>query len=136
MAILRLDTTVASFLHPKKKDSPQRRAYEPVLRGQVLAMSFQSVAELLQWSEQRQWGAVQRAQLDRFIARFLIIPYDMQLARVWARVMTQARAGGRRLESGDGWIAATAVQRGIPLITHDHDFATLKVTGLSVVSHA
>jgi tRNA(fMet)-specific endonuclease VapC len=135
MAIVLLDTTVASFLHPKRRDTPQRRAYAPDLQGNVLALSFQSVAELLQWAEQNQWGQPQRHALARFISRFVVIPYDLELARVWAKVMTQTRARGRRLESGDAWIAATAVHRSIPLITHDNDLADLRVDGLTIVSH-
>jgi len=64
MAILLLDTSVASFLHPKRRNAPQRNAYVNDLQGHLLAMSFQSVAELLQWAEQNQWGAPQRHALD------------------------------------------------------------------------
>jgi len=136
MAILLLDTTVASFLHPKKRGSTLRRLYEPHLRDQLLALSFQTVAELFLWGEQNQWGEPQRHALGLFISRFIVIPYDQDLARVWARVMNQARSSGRRLESGDAWIAATAVHRGITLVTHDMDLAGATVTGLKVICHA
>jgi tRNA(fMet)-specific endonuclease VapC len=136
MAIVLLDTTVASFLHSRKQQSLYRAAYEPHLRDNLLAMSFQTVAELFLWAEQSKWSVRQRAALDDVIRQFVVIPYDMELARTWARVMTHARASGHRLESGDAWIAATAVHRRIPLITHDRDFASLKLSGLSVVCHA
>jgi tRNA(fMet)-specific endonuclease VapC len=131
-----LDTNIASFLHPRKKGSPERLKYEPHLQGQVLALSFQSVAELLQWAEQNKWGAASRAALDRFIAAFLIIPFDYELGRAWARVMTHARAAGRRLEAGDAWIAATALRHNLPLITHDAEFRDLNVPGIAVTCHA
>lgn len=136
MAIVLLDTTVASFLHPRKKGSTYRAAYEPYLRGNLLAMSFQTVAELFRWAEQNKWGERQRSSLDAFINRFVIIPYDLELARTWARVMTQAREAGSRLESGDAWIAATAVHRGIPLVTHDRDFCNASIPGLQIICHA
>jgi predicted nucleic acid-binding protein len=97
MATVLLDTTIASFLHPKRRLSPQRRAHQADLINRTLALSFQSVAELLQWAEQNQWGGPQRAALDKFISRVLVLPYDMELARVWARVMTEAR------RKGGGW---------------------------------
>jgi predicted nucleic acid-binding protein len=110
-----LDTTVASLLHPRKKNDILRRKYEPHMKGHTLALSFQSVAELCHWAESREWGESARQGLDAFIRRFLVIPYDYDLAQVWARVMHASRQQGRRLESGDCWIAATAVHRNVPL---------------------
>lgn len=67
--------------------------------------------------------------------RFLVIPYDYELAQVWARVMAESRRQGRRLESGDCWIAATAVHHGIPLLVHDSDFVGLSIAGLQIVTY-
>jgi tRNA(fMet)-specific endonuclease VapC len=136
MPTVLLDTGVASFLDPKRRNSPQRAQYAPHLEGQILAISFQTAAELYQWAEQKNWGTAQRNALDHFISRFLMIPYDEDLGRAWARVMTRARALGRRLEAGDAWIAATAVRHQIALITHDRDFTELALPGLQVVCHA
>ncbi|HJT32759.1 MAG TPA: PIN domain-containing protein [Pirellulales bacterium] len=135
MSVVLLDTNVASLLHPKKRAAALRRQYEPHMRGHTLALSFQSVAELWDWAEANHWGAKARSGLDGFIHRFLVIPYDAELARTWARVMEAARQGGRRLESGDCWIAATAVHRGITLLTHDRDLVGHKIHGLTVVSY-
>jgi predicted nucleic acid-binding protein len=41
---------------------------------------------------------------------------------------------GKRLETGDAWIVATALHRKIPLLTHDRDQATVVITGLEVIS--
>jgi len=131
-----LDTTVASFLYPAKQDRLQRHLYRAHLDGKILALCFQSVAELLAWAEERRWGAARRAALDSFLSKFLIIPYDLELARVWARVMTHSKRIGRRLEAGDAWIAATAVRRQIPLVTHDRDFVDLDLPGFGVICYA
>jgi tRNA(fMet)-specific endonuclease VapC len=133
MAVVLLDTNVASFLHPKKRNSPQRTAYAPELLGQTLALSFQSVAELLHWAEEKRWGPRQREALDRFIERFVVVPFDTELARAWARVMTHSRSIGRRLEAGDAWIAATALRHGLRLVTHDADLASLRMPGVDVI---
>ena len=135
MSVVLLDTTVASFLHPGKKADAARAKYEPHMKGQTLALSFQSVAELWHWAERRSWKEKARRRLDAFIRRFLVIPYDYELAQVWARVMEASRQQGRRLESGDCWIAATAVHRNIPLLVHDKDLADLRVSGLQVVTY-
>ena len=135
MSTVLLDTTVASLLHPKKKRSTLRADYEPHMQGQILALSFQSVAELWSWAEENNWGSKQRDGLTIFPQRFLIIPYDAALAKVWAQLGTHCKRIGRRLETGDLWIAATAVRFRIPLLSHDRDHAGLTYPDLHVVSY-
>jgi tRNA(fMet)-specific endonuclease VapC len=135
MSVVLLDTTVASLLHPKKKGTEIREKYEKHMRGQTLALSFQSVAELWHWAERNGWGEKARRELDSFVRRFLVIPYDYELAQVWARVMEESQKEGRRFEAGDCWIAATAVHRGIPLLAHDKDFAGRSIRGLNVITY-
>ena len=134
MGTVLLDTTVASLLHPKKKGDALRLWYQSRMQGQVLALSFQSVAELWAWAEENNWGAKQREGLNAFLERFLIIPYDIELAQSWARVMASCKKAGRRLEAGDAWIAATALRYQIPLLTHDRDHIGLNIPNLDVVS--
>ena len=55
------------------------------------------------------------------------------VGRAWARVMDQSIRARRRLESADAWIVATAVEYGVPLLTHDRDLSGLAIAGLSVV---
>jgi tRNA(fMet)-specific endonuclease VapC len=135
MSSVLLDTTVASLLHPKKKHSTIRAKYEPHLQGQILALSFQSVAELWSWAEENNWSDEQRDGLVVFLQKFLIIPYDMELAKVWARLETHCKRIGRRLESGDAWIAATAIRYKMPLLTHDRDHVGLNYPDLNVISY-
>ena len=56
------------------------------MEGQILALSFQSVAELWSWAEENNWGSKQRNGLTIFLRRFLVIPYDPELAKVWAQL--------------------------------------------------
>jgi tRNA(fMet)-specific endonuclease VapC len=135
MSTVLLDTTVASLLHPKKKDDALRAKYEPHMEGQILALSFQSVAELWSWAEENNWGAKQREGLTVFLQRFLVIPYDLDLAQAWAKVGMHCKKIGRRLESGDAWIAATAIRYKIPLLTHDRDHVGLNYPDLQVISY-
>lgn len=134
MNVVLLDTSVASLLHPKKKADSLRAKYEPHMRGQTLALSFQTVAELWNWAESNKWGDTAREGLDAFIRRFLIVPYDYELAKVWARTMAVSASVGRRLEAGDCWILATAIHRRIPLLTHDRDMTGRTDSGLEIVT--
>ena len=135
MGVVLLDTSVVSLLHPKKKGSDLHKKYAPHMYGQTLALSFQSVAELWGWAEANRWGEKARQDLDAFIRRFLVIPYDFMLAQVWARVMQASKLEGKRFESGDCWIAATAVHRGIPLLVHDKDFIGRSIPDLQIFTY-
>ena len=44
-----------------------------------------------------------------FIGRFVIVPSSRDLVLKWAEVMVAARRNGRRIETADAWIAATAL---------------------------
>ena len=129
-----LDTSVVSLFHPKNKENPIRELYEPHMTGNILALSFQCVAELWKWAEENNWGSKKREGLDSFIRMFLVLPYDYDLAKEWAKVNSVCNKQGRRLEAGDAWIIATAVHRKIPLITHDKDMVGLKIPDLKVIS--
>jgi tRNA(fMet)-specific endonuclease VapC len=135
VSVILLDTSVASLLHPKKKTDSVRAKYASHMRGQTPALCFQTVAELWGWAETNNWGDSARRGMDQFIRRFLVIPYDYELAKIWARVMSTCRGAGRRVEAGDGWIIATAVHRDLPLLAHDRDMIGLPIEGLNVVSY-
>ena len=60
--------------------------------------------------------------MEDFLSSCKTMKYTDELAEKWAIIMKEARQAGRRLESGDAWIAATALLLGIPFLTHDKDF--------------
>ena len=136
MSTVLLDTTVASLLHPKKNDNELRTKYESDMQGQILAISFQSVAELWSWAEENNWGTTLRAGLEIFLQKFLVISYDSELAKTWARLSTHGKRIGRRLEAGDAWIAASAAHYQITLLTHDLDHVGLNFPELNVVYYS
>ena len=50
------------------------------------------------------------------------IPVDAEVARVFASIVAEARAGGRRPKVMDVWIAATGVRHGLTVFAQDADF--------------
>ncbi len=134
MAVVLLDTLVASLFLPDRRPRPERSLYEPHLKGNTLALSFQSVAELWKLAEKNNWSTKRRDALEAFIRRFLVIPYDYDLTRVWARLTAHEERAGRSMDSADAWIAATAVHRELTLYAHDRDFVGRTFPGLTVVS--
>jgi tRNA(fMet)-specific endonuclease VapC len=127
-----VDTDVVSFIF--KRDS-RAAFYEAHLIGLVAAISFMTLAELDRWTLRRNWGPAKKTRLDRIISSFTLILPDRDLCRLWAEVTLACRKVGRPIETADAWVAATALQLGVPLLTHNRsDFAA--VPGLTIISAA
>lgn len=127
-----VDTDVVSYVF---KNHPFGSRYDPELAGHITLISFMTVAEIDRWMLQYRWGN-QRVQLLRtFLQRFTVVPSSPDLCRKWAEVMVAAQAAGRRIESADAWVAATAMLHDAPLLTNNrNDY--LGVTGLTLISYA
>jgi tRNA(fMet)-specific endonuclease VapC len=125
-----LDTDVVSFLF---KNDSRAQDYIPHLRDRQWLISFMSEAELEQWALLSNWNAKRKEWLRVFLGRFAVVPSSRDLVLRWAEVMVTARRNGRRLETADAWIAATAMLYDAPLVTHNaSDY--LGVPGLNLVS--
>lgn len=125
-----IDTDVVSFLF---KNDSRAQSYLPHLHDRQWLISFMTEAELEQWVLLAKWNAKRIDWLRIFLARFGIIPSSHDLVIKWAEVMVAARQAGRRLETADAWIAATAVLYDAPLVTHNaSDYAG--VPGLKLIT--
>jgi len=132
MSFVVVDTDVASFCF---KGDSRAQDYRRHLEGNTLVLSFMSVAEFRYWVRLRNWGATRRAELESFLEKFVIHPYDDALCTAWADVTYQARRKGRQLQCADGWIAGIALLHDVPLVTHNaRDFDYLD--NLKLISEA
>jgi len=111
-----LDTDVISFLF---KQDQRAQAYLRHLSDRQWLISFMTEAELEQWALLSNWHANRIDWLRVFLSRLTIVPSSRDLVVKWAEVMVSARRAGRRLETADAWIGATAVLYDAPLITHN-----------------
>src|SRR5205823_3345152 len=127
------DTSIVSFAF---KNDSRFDLYVPDIDGRERFISFQTVAEVRLGSLLSRWGPARIRRLEEFLATLEVVGYTDALASAWAQVMHEARQAGRRLEAGDGWIAATALLLDVPLVTHDRDFADKAVSSLIVLCHA
>lgn len=113
---LLLDTDVASFLF---KNSSRARVFRPLLDGKRPHLAFVSVAKLFKWTLKRHWGPKKMEQLETALRRYIILPYDRDMAWLWARVTAACEEVGRPLAPSDAWIAAAALRHDVPLLTNN-----------------
>jgi predicted nucleic acid-binding protein len=118
-----VDTNVASYIF---KNDTRAQAYAGHIQGCFLIASFQTVAELWFWAESRGWSTSKKANLERFIDTFSVYPSGPSLSQRWGRVMAEGQSKGRPLSTADAWIAATALELDLRLVTHNpKDFAII-----------
>ncbi|NND83770.1 MAG: type II toxin-antitoxin system VapC family toxin [Acidimicrobiia bacterium] len=59
------------------------------------------------------------------------VPVDDEVAAEWGHLIARLREAGRSMPLNDSWIAATAIARGMAVVTQDDDFEG--VPGLEVI---
>lgn len=55
-------------------------------------------------------------------SRVTVLPIDDETADRWAIIAVSLRKAGTPISSNDIWIAASAMQHGLPILTSDTDF--------------
>ena len=132
MEYVLVDTDVISYIF---KEDTRGDFYEHHLENKLGIVSFMTIAELDSWATIHNWGDRKRNELELFLSNYTVIESDRELCRSWAAVHFQARRGGRKIETSDAWIAATALLYQIPLVSHNRKhFDWIK--GLQLISES
>jgi tRNA(fMet)-specific endonuclease VapC len=124
-----VDTDVFSYLF---KGDTRASLYAKHLNGKQINLSFVTVAELYRWSVAHGWGKGRVASLGVSLSSCFILPFDVDMAWEWARVMS---IKGHPMAPGDAWIAAAALRHRFPLVMHNRKHFE-HVPGLTVISEA
>ena len=111
-----VDTNVVSYL---MRGGSLAKRYRPHLQGRLSAIAFVTVGELYFGAEKAEWGAKRRQDLETTLRSFIVVPYDQEVARCYARLLARRQREGRPISPNDAWIAACAVRHGMPLVTHN-----------------
>jgi predicted nucleic acid-binding protein len=90
-----------------------------MVRGFELVVSFMTLAEMRQGALKRNWGVRKRDVLEAYLADFAVFHSEDGLCSSWAAVRNESLRKGRRIGSGDAWIAATALILSAPLVTNN-----------------
>jgi len=127
---LLLDTNIVSYL---MRSDPLARLYRPRLANHSLAISFMTLAELYEGAFRRNCGVDKRRYLDDIHRLFVVIAPDRKLCARWGEVRSMRRQ--QPVSGEDAWIAATAIEYGCPLVTHNaRDFHD--IPGLAVITES
>jgi tRNA(fMet)-specific endonuclease VapC len=112
---------------------PEARVYASHLKGKLIAISFVTVGELYFWAEKGNWGQKKRFQLETALKNYVVIPYDHEIAKQYAKVLAERQRLGRPISFNDAWIAACAIRHATPLVTHNgKDFES--ISGLQIIT--
>jgi len=91
-----------------------------------LAISFMTRAELMLWPVANNWGDSRRAALAQHLNLYTTLYPDEYTCAIWVEVVDQCRRAGQQIQTADAWIASTARQWRLPLVTTDfRDYASI-----------
>ena len=115
-----LDTGVVSFIY--RRDT-RASFYEEQITGMRPVISFQTLEELHFGASKDNWGNRRRNELALHVAMYEVIWPSLEAVRLSAELRADREKAGRKLNTADAWIAATALMLGCPLASHDRDFS-------------
>lgn len=117
MDAILLDTDVFSYL--MRQGDPHAAVFRPHVAGKSAAISFVTVGDLLFGAENRRWGARRKADLESRLRLVLVIPFDLEVCRVYPRTRASLPKG-HTVAPSDLWIAACAIRHSLPFLTNNH----------------
>ncbi len=124
MSPILVDTNAVSVIF--KTGHPLRPAALDATEGHELFIAFMTKAEILVWPMNNDWGDRRRTELAEHLAEFTTLLPDDDSPRYWAEVIALSKRLGRPMDAADAWIAATAIQWELPLVTNNsRDFEHL-----------
>ena len=130
MKIVLLDTNVVSILFSSNHVLHQTCIEE--VAECYLTIAFMTRAELLLWPAANNWGSRRRSALAQHLDLYTTMYPDERTCAIWVEIVDLCRRAGRPIQTADAWIAATAQQWRIPLMTTDfRDYAA--IDNLSIV---
>jgi len=93
----------------------------------AIGLSAVVVGELLSGFALGNREADNRRELSEFLAspRVMLLPVTEDTAGFYAHVYRQLRCKGKPIPTNDLWIAATALQHGFAVFSHDRHFAEI-----------
>ncbi|MEZ5132994.1 MAG: PIN domain nuclease [Mycobacterium sp.] len=119
-----VDTDVFSLVYVKKSSADTRvPGWKLHLTSRRVLISFQTRAEVLSGARSAGWGNTRMTQLMDILDRMPTIYSDDDVVDAYATLGADCRRIGHALHgrehSGDRWIAACAIAKGLQLVAGD-----------------
>lgn len=125
-----IDTDVLSYIFNEHSLATD---YQNLLKGRQGFMALQTVGEMRYGALLDRWGAKRLQNLEDYLTDFTLIEPHNSTAIYWAKLRVQVRRIGRHITRSDAWIAATALDYNLALLTHNvKDFEALE--GLQILN--
>ena len=115
-----VDTSVVSILFRKDAEAFY---YAERLIDQRLFISFQTTEELWFGAYKSGWEGKRTDELAQHLQKYEVLWPNDEIVDICAKLRSERRGAGRRLDTADAWIAATAIYLECPLASHDRDFS-------------
>ena len=114
-----LDTSVVSLV---LEGDYRGSFYLAHMTGQRTVVSFQTLGEMWFGAFKAGWGARRKNELALHLDQCEMVWPDPETAHISANLRVDREKAGRRLNTADAWIAATAIRLSCPLASDDGDF--------------
>ena len=109
--------------------SGERAASQHFMDAEVFVSST-VLGELYYGARKSAHATANLARIEQFAASVQVLSCDAATAQICGRIRDQLRSKGRPIPENDIWIAAVALQHGLPLATRDDHFN--EVDGLRI----
>jgi tRNA(fMet)-specific endonuclease VapC len=125
-----IDSDVLSYIY---NENSLAGAYSEILQDYQGFVSLQTVAEMRYGAFLNKWGKNRLQKLENYLDNYATLEPNNTTATYWGQLQVQVRSVGRHIAPGDAWIAATALEHDLALVTHNvKDFEA--VEGLQIIS--
>lgn len=119
-----VDTDAFSLLFVRRGSSDPRVAgWRELLTGRQVLISFQTRTELLGGAAADGWGERRATELRKILDQTPTVGVDDEVIDAHAALYAECRRVGHALHdkphTGDRWVAACAIAKGVPLLAGD-----------------
>lgn len=131
-----LDTMAMSAIVNEPRQPETAARYRRLIAGRSVVISVMTVSELRYGAIVAGWGELRLRSLERDLGGVTAVQADDDLASTCAELKAACRSEGHglwhKVHDADRWIAATALSRGLDLISDDRVF--VDTPGLSLLT--
>ena len=122
MSTLLLDTNI--LVHYVRRDAvwtKVRSRYQPLMASPTPLISVVTTGELRSLAYQWNWSLANRSQMEFILGYFKVVTiHDAAIVEAYSIIDSYFQIHGQVFGKNDLWIAATAMELQVPLITQDH----------------